>query len=167
MYRRGLAGFLALSLLAQAVPSGAQSPSSPQRAQVMALSMAYIGSAIFGAHIALRDSVPGSPFGIHLPRSVHDEFYLGSGTGLSPGVPMLLIQAALTGMTAGRPATSRRATHALAVEGALYFGGQLCEPTAWRVLGNATSAPRDRLAVVVGNIVLPALMTITAVHSLK
>ena len=106
----------------------AQYPTASSRAAVVALSAAYIGNALFGAHVALRDNLPEAPFGIHSSRSVRSEFFLGAGTSLSPGFPMLAVHAAVAAMTAGPASTSRKATHALAVGGGLYFVGQLSEP---------------------------------------
>jgi hypothetical protein len=144
-----------------------QYPAASRRAVVVGFSAAYIGSALLGAHVAIRDSLPEAPFGIRSTRSVRSEFLAGGGTALSPGLVMLVAQAAVTGMTAGPTATSRKATHALAVGGTLYFAGQLCEPTAYRLLLHPRAAPKDRLAIVVANIVLPALMTGAAMRALR
>jgi hypothetical protein len=145
----------------------AQYPTASSRAAVVALSAAYIGNALLGAHIAIRDNLPEAPFGIHSSRSVRSEFFLGAGTSLSPGLPMLAVHAAVAAMIAGPASTSRKATHALAVGGGLYFVGQVSEPMTYRVLRHPLSAPRDRLAVVVGIIVLTVLMTGAALHALK
>ena len=148
-------------------PSPAQYPSGSDRAAVVALSAAYITSALFGAHIAIRDTLPEAPFGVRFPQSVRSDFFAGGGTALSPGLPMLAVHAAIAAMTAGPLPTSRKATHALAVGGALYFAGQLCEPTTWRLFRHPKTAPRDRLIVATANIVVPALMTGAAIRALR
>jgi hypothetical protein len=146
--------------------AGAQYPTASRRAAVVGLSAAYIASALSGAHISMRDNLPERCLGIDFKRSVRSDFYTGGGTALSPGLPMLAAQAVLTGMTAGPAATSRKATHALAVGGVLYSLGQMCEPITYRVLAHPRTAPRDRLAVVVSNVVGPAVMTVAAARAL-
>ena len=145
----------------------AQYPAASRRAVVVGLSAAYVASAISGAHISIRDNLPERCLGIDFHRNVAPDFYIGGGTALSPGLPMLAAQAVLTGMTAGPAMTSRKATHALAVGGVLYSLGQLCEPITYHTLAHARSAPHDRLAVVVSNIVMPALMAGAAVRALR
>ena len=147
--------------------ANAQYPAAPRRAVVVGLSAAYVASALAGAHIAMRDSLPERCLGIDFKRSVRSDFYTGGGTALSPGLPMLLAQAVVTGMTAGPATTSRKSTHALAVAGVLYSAGQLCEPITYGLLAHPRSAPRDRLAVVVSNIVVPAAMAFAAARALR
>ena len=160
---------LVLAGLTMVLPatSSAQYPTGPNRAAVVGLSAAYIASALFGAHIAIRDTLHEAPFGIHFPQSVKADFLTGGGTALSPGLPMLVVHATIAAMTAGPTPTSRKATHALAVGGVLYFGGQLCEPITWRLFRHPKSAPRDRLLVAATNIVIPALMTGASIRALR
>jgi hypothetical protein len=161
--RRVIAGLMFLLPAA----SSAQYPSGPDRALVVSASAAYIASALFGAHVAIRDTLRERPFGIRFPMSVKSDFLVGGGTALSPSLPMLLVQAAVVGMTAGPTSTSRKATHALGVGGVLYFGGQLCEPITWRLFRHPSSAPRDRLLVTATNIIIPALMTAASIRALR
>jgi hypothetical protein len=158
-----------VSLLVITTPgrTSAQYPAASNRAVVVGLSAAYIASALSGTHIAFRDNLPERCLGIDFHRSVRSDFYTGGGTAFSPGLPMLLVQAVVTGMTAGPAMTSRKATHALAVGGVLYSAGQLCEPMTYRVLAHPRTAPRDRLAVVVSNIVVPTGMAVAAVRALR
>ncbi len=62
--------------------SSAQYPTGRNRAAVVGLSAAYIASALFGAHIAIRDTLHEAPFGIHFPQSVKADFLTGGGTAL-------------------------------------------------------------------------------------
>jgi hypothetical protein len=98
---------------------------------------------------------------------VKSDFFAGGGTALSPGLPMLVVHATLAAMTAGPTPTSRKATHALAVGGVLYFRGQLCEPITYRLFRHPRSAPRDRLLVAATNIIVPALMTGASIRALR
>ena len=134
---------------------------------VVGVSAAYVANALWGARIAIRDSLPEAPFGMRSTRSVRSDFYAGFGTALSPGLPMLVLQAGVTGLTTGTPAMARRATGALAVAGALYFVGQLSEPVALRALRHPRRTPAERVAVVVGNVVLPGLLTTASIRALR
>ena len=146
--------------------SHAQHPTTSQRTALVALSAAYIGNALMGGHVAMRDSLPEAPFGIRSSRSVRSEFYAGTGTGLSPGLPMLAIHAAVAGLTYGSATTSRRATQALAIGGGLYFIGQLSEPITYRIARHPTAWPQ-RTLIVAANIVLPAALTAVAIDALR
>ena len=108
------------------------------------VSAAYIANALWGGHLAIRHSLPEAPFGTRSTRSVRADFYGGFGTALSPGLPMLI-----------------------ALAGVLYSVGQLSEPEALRVLRHPRQAPGERLAVVVGNVVLPALVSVASIRSLR
>ena len=145
-----------------ATRSLAQCPSSGQRAAVAALSVAYTASAIDGARIAIRDSLYEKPFGIRSGIPVSRDFYFGGGTALSPGLPFLIAQAGITGTLAGPAPTARKSMDLLAIFGVAYTIGQLAEPVALHTLAHPRSSGADRLKVVVGNIVLPAAMTIVA-----
>lgn len=147
--------------------ASAQRPSAARHAAVVGLSAAYLTSALWGAHIAIRDSLPEAPFGWRSHRGVRADFYTGLGTALSPGLPMLAAQAGVTALTAGSVTTTRRATGALAIAGVLYTVGQLSEPEAARVLRHPRQAPRDRVVVVIGNVVLPALLTTVSLRALR
>jgi len=138
----------------------AQCPSSGQRTAVAALSLAYTANALDGGRIAIRDTLHEAPFGIRSTTSVSRDFYLGFGTALSPGLPMLVAQAGVTATLAGPTPTARKSMDVLAVFGTLYSIGQLAEPLAHRTLAHPRSAGSRRLRVVVGNIVLPAAMAI-------
>lgn len=145
-----------------ALRAGAQCPSSSQRATVAALSLAYTASAIEGARISIRDSLYEEPFGIRSGIAVSRDFYFGGGTALSPSLPFLVAQAAITGTLAGPAPTARKSMDLLAIFGAAYTIGQLGEPLALHTLAHPRSSGSQRLRVVVGNIVLPAAMGILA-----
>ena len=155
---------LILAALAGGVASRAagQCPSSAQRVTVAALSLAYTASAIEGARISIRDSLYEQPFGIRSGIPVSRDFYFGGGTALSPSLPFLVAQAAITGTLAGPTPTARKSMDLLAIFGAGYAIGQIAEPLALRTLAHPRSSGWERLRVVVGNIVLPAAMGMVA-----
>lgn len=145
----------------------AQRPSASRRAPVVALSALYTANALAGAHLAIRDSLPQAPFGMRTGRTPRADFLTGTGTALSPGLPMLLLQAGVTGLTAGPADVSRASLRVLAVGGVLYAVGQLAEPEGRHALGHPHAAGVVRTLVVVGNVVLPALMSAAAVRALQ
>jgi hypothetical protein len=153
--------------VAAATDARAQCPSSSQRVAVATLSLAYAVKALDGARVAIRDTLHEAPFGVRGTGSVSHDFYLGFGTALSPGLPMLAAQAGVTVTLAGPAPTARKSMDVLAVFGALYSIGQLAEPLAHRTLAHPRSAGSRRLRVVVGNIVLPAAMAIVAYRACR
>jgi hypothetical protein len=159
---------LALAMASLAGPSAkAQRPSASRHAAVVALSAAYAANALWGAHVAIRDSLPEAPFGLRSHRSVRSDFLAGFGTALSPGLPMLVMQAGATALTSGSATTARRATGALAIAGVLYAVGQLSEPEALRVLRHPRAAPRERLTIVIANVVVPSVLTAASIQALR
>ena len=140
----------------------AQCPGTAPRAAVAALSLAYTVNAIDGARIAIRDTLYEQPFGIRSGIPVSRDFYFGGGTALSPGLPFLIAQAAITGTLAGPAPTARKSMDLLAGFGAAYTIGQIGEPLALRALAHPRSSGGQRLRIVLVNIVLPAAMTIVA-----
>jgi hypothetical protein len=160
---------LTLAGLAACLASRAasQCPSSGPRIAVAALSLAYTASAIEGARMSIRDSLYEQPFGIRSGIPVSRDFYFGGGTALSPGLPFLVAQAAITGTLAGPTPTARKSMDLLAIFGAAYTVGQLGEPLALHTLAHPRSSGAQRLRVVVGNIVLPAAMAIIAYRACR
>jgi hypothetical protein len=134
---------------------------STHRAAVTIFSAAYMLNALNGARVAIRDSLAEAPFGIHSNRSIRTEFLAGTGTALSPGLPMLAAQGALTG--AGATQRSLSATDALAIFGGLYFIGQLAEPITYRGVSRGRSRI-ERYSIIAGNLVLPAAMSVAAIR---
>jgi len=134
---------------------------------VAALSLAYTSNAIDGARIAIRDTLYEQPLGIRSGIPVSRDFYFGGGTALSPGLPFLVAQAAITGTLAGPLPTARKSMDLLAIFGAAYAIGQVAEPLALHTLAHPRSASGQRLRIVVGNIVLPAAMTIVAYNACR
>jgi len=142
--------------------AAAQCPNSGQRLAVSTLSLAYTVNAIDGARIAMRDTLYEQPFGIRSGIPVSRDFYFGGGTALSPGLPFLIAQAGITGTLAGPAPTARKSMDLLAIFGTAYTIGQLGEPLALRTLAHPRTSGGQRLRIVLGNVVLPAAMTVIA-----
>ena len=145
--------------------ASAQSLSTAERVSVAGASIAYITAALFGAHVAIRDSLPEAPLGFHSHRPVRQEFLSGTGTALSPGVPMLAAQAVATGLLVGPTSTARTAAEVLAVGGGIYELGQLGEPITYRILRHPRGTRWEWRASLVANLVLPTVLALTAIHA--
>ena len=143
-------------------PARAEGPSSEALTSLTLASAAYVASALAGAHIAIRDSLVEHPFGLSFEGSARDGFFRGGGTALSPGLPMLATQAVVTALTYQPAPAGETATTVLGV-GGLYFIGQLSEPETYRILGHPGRAGFAKVAVVTGNLVLPALIVAASV----
>ena len=163
MLRRGVVPVLA-ALLAR--DAGAQCTVARQRAQVGIVSTAYIVNALVGARMAIRDSLPQSPFGIRTGRTPSADFYTGTGTALSPGLPILVAQAATSVALTGSASTARTGARLLGVFGVGYSVGQLAEPLARAAIAHPAARP-TRTAVVFANVVLPATMAALAFRNCR
>jgi hypothetical protein len=159
-------GIAALGVVLVVNTAAAQCPSNGRRVAIGTLSTVYIGNALYGAHLALRDSLEEAPFGWRQNRTVSDDFYTGFGTALSPGLPMLIAQAGVSTMLVGSSRTAQRGANVLAVFGALYTIGQLAEPITYRTLRRPSEAP-DRLHAIIGNVIVPAALTAVAARSCR
>jgi hypothetical protein len=144
----------------------AQCPTSGRRIAIGALSLAYVGNAAYGGYLAMRDTLEEAPFGVRMHRPVVDDFYTGFGTGLSPGVPMLVAQVGVSAMLLGSSRTAQRGANVLAVFGALYTIGQLAEPITYRTLRHP-SAALERTHVVLANVLIPAALTAAAARTCR
>ena len=77
------------------------------RGAVVSFSALYTSSALAGAFLSIRDSLPEAPFGWHSATPPRKAFLMGTGTALSPGLPMLVLQAAATALVVGPERTAR------------------------------------------------------------
>jgi len=143
----------------------AQRITSSERVAVAGASVAYMAAAFVGAHLAIRDSLAEAPLGLRSHRRVRDEFLTGSGTALSPGLPMLAVHGITTAYLSGSNRAAFRAAGVLEVGGVLYTLGQLCEPITYRIAREPGAVPRSWIASVTANILLPSLLTTVAARA--
>jgi hypothetical protein len=162
LHRRIVAVIAALA----ARDATAQCSIAHQRVQVGILSTAYIANALVGARTAIRDSLPQSPFGIRTGRTPSADFYAGTGTALSPGLPILAAQATTTLALTRSASTARTGARVLGVFGVGYSVGQLAEPLARAAIAHPAAKP-TRTAIVVGNVALPAAMAVLAFRNCR
>jgi len=163
MLRRGVVPVIAVLLVRDV---DAQCTIARQRVQVGITSTVYIANALVGARIAIRDSLPQSPFGIRTGRTPSADFFAGTGTALSPGLPFLAAQAVTSVALTGSASTARTGSRLLGVFGVGYSVGQLAEPVARGAIAHPLSKP-SRTAIVVGNVVLPAAMAALAFRNCR
>ena len=109
-------------------------PATARTSAVTTLSLAYILAAGVGAAVAIREGLPGAFLGRTTGRTAREDFLLGAGTALSPGLAMLAAQAALTLLARRGGRAGAVGAGGLALVGAGATVGLLGEPLAWRVL---------------------------------
>jgi hypothetical protein len=127
------------------------------------VSGAYLAAAAVGTWVAVRDDLPGRPFGWDLPLSPVANFVVGLGTALSAPLVLLLALVWLNVLLAREPETGRRAAGLIALLGIGFGVGMLAEPITWQlfVSGSVDLLPG---AIIVANLVLPASMVILALR---
>lgn len=91
--------------------------------------MAYAGTTVFGSCVAVRDDVPGEPFGISIPLSVRSGLLAGWGAGLAP--PWFMPGGALFAASRARGGRPGPAAAAAAI-GLATIAGHLIEPVTRR-----------------------------------
>jgi hypothetical protein len=118
-----------------------------------------LNSAI-GARVAVNEGLPAEwVAGVYVGQDTSAEFFKGTGTALSPGLPMMVTQAlfAVLSTRGGRAGTAGAA--GLVVLGAGGTVGMLAETITYRVLSPKTLDPA-KAAIVSAAAVLSPLMTI-------
>ena len=118
-----------------------------------------LNSAI-GARVAVKEGLPAEwVAGLYVGRDASAEFFKGTGTALSPGLPMMVAQAlfAVLSTRGGRAGTTGAA--GLTVLGAGGTVGMLAETVTYRVLSPKTF-DLEKAAIVSAAVVLSPLMAI-------
>jgi hypothetical protein len=101
-------------------------------APLLAAASGFAAATGYGARVAVREHVPGEPFGVRAPGQVATHLLLGWGAGISAPWPMPVTAVALA--LRGRAGAG---TGCLAI-GAAFLLGQLVEPVTW---GRRPSSP--------------------------
>lgn len=96
---------------------------------LLAAAIAYAGSAAISSIVAVRDTVPGEPFGLSIPLSVPAALVVGWGAGIAP--PWYMPAAAIIAAKHARGGDPRPATIA-ALIGVASIAGHLIEPVTRR-----------------------------------
>jgi len=128
-------------------------------------SATYLINASAGATLAIHDDLRQEPFGIRTGRSAKKDFWLGTGTALSPGFIFLVSQSVFSVLSTRSGQTERIGLIGLTVHGVGYTIGALAEPITYQSLRKPRAKPA-RTIVVISNVVLPAFMAYTALKAL-
>lgn len=114
----------------------------PDRA-LLGASLAFAGAAILGSVVAIRDQLPGQPFGLGIPLSVPAGLAAGWGAAVAAPWPMPAT-AVITAATARHRAPSTRPGTVCAAIGLGCIIGTLIEPVTRRP---RSWTPATRLAI--------------------
>ena len=121
---------------------------------LLAASLAFAGAAGLGSAVAVRDQLPGQPFGIGVPLSVPAGLLAGWGAGVAAPWPMP-VAAILAAARAQRTAASAPAGAICAAIGMGCIVGTLIEPVSWQP---RSWTPWTKLAIVC-NVAASAALT--------
>lgn len=98
---------------------------------LLAASLAFAGAAGLGSAVAVRDQLPGQPFGISVPVSVPAGLLAGWGAGVAAPWPMPAA-AVIVAARARRAAPSALAGAICAGIGVGCIVGTAIEPVSWQ-----------------------------------
>ena len=146
--------------------SAHDTPATVPDSAVTILSLAYLLAAGAGAAIAIREGLPGAFLGRTTGRTAREDFLLGAGTALSPGLGMLIVQATLTLLARRSGRAGVVGTAGLALIGAGATVGALGEPIVWRVLSPRGFDP-PQTALVAAMITLSVALSGASVRALR
>ena len=161
-------GLIAAGLLIVATPTSleGQRVEEARSKWPVGTSIIYLFNASAGAVFAVRDDLRQEPFGIRTGRSAKDDFFFGTGTALSPGLPFLLTQSVATAMATGTGQSRRYGLIGLAIHGIGYTVGALAEPITYERLARPLEKALQTL-VVIGNVVWPVAMAVLSIRELQ
>jgi hypothetical protein len=122
---------------------------------LLAASLAFAGAAGLGSAVAVRDQLPGQPFGISVPVSVPAGLLAGWGAGVAAPWPMP-VAAVFVAARAQRTPCSALTGAICAGIGAGCIVGTAIEPVSWQP---RSWTPWTRLAIVC-NVAASAALTV-------
>lgn len=123
---------------------------------LLAASLAFAGATGLGSAVAVRDQLPGRPFGISVPLSVPAGLLAGWGAGVAAPWPMP-VAAVIAAARARRAAASGPAGAVCAGIGLGCIVGTLIEPVSWR----PRSWTRWTRLAIAGNMAASAALTVS------
>ena len=142
--------------------TNSSTPSTLKR--LITTSVVYIAFAIVAGILGISRNLPAEPMGegSGTGRPVLQEFLLGNGTAISPGLSWLALQAVLTFIAGRRDRWGTTSVVLLAFHALLSGIFATTEPTFRRVFTPATFDPL-LMVVELANVVLPCLVVTFAV----
>jgi hypothetical protein len=127
---------------------------------LLGASLAFAGAAVLGSMVALRDQLPGEPFGVGIPLSVPAGLLAGWGAAVAAPWPMP-VGAVLTAAAARHQEPSRRPGAVCAAIGLGCIVGTVAEPVTHQP---RSWSPAARLAIGVNLAASAALVAAGAWH---
>jgi len=141
-------------------------PLGPDKALSLVCALWLLNSAI-GAVVALREKLPAEwVAGVYVGRDASAGFFKGGGTALSPGLPMMAIQAFCTILSTRSGRAGMAGSAGLTLLGVGGTIGVLVETITYRVLSPKTFN-HHKAAIVLAAIVLTPLMSILSWRRLQ
>lgn len=122
---------------------------------LLTAALAFAGAAGLGSAVAVRDELPGRPFGISVPLSVPAGLLAGWGAGVAAPWPMPAA-ALIIAARAQRTAPSTLGGAICAGIGACCIAGTVIEPVFWR----ARSWTGWTRVAIAGNLAASAALTV-------
>ena len=141
-------------------------PLGPDRLLSLVCVLWLLNSAI-GARIAVKEGLPAEwVAGLYAGRDASAEFFKGTGTALSPGLPMMVAQALLAVLSTRGGRVGTMGSAGLVVLGAGGTVGMLAETITYRVLSPRTF-DLSKAAIGLATIILAPSMTILSWKRLR
>ena len=123
-------------------------------------------NSTIGARVAIREDLPAEWLaGLYVGRDASAEFFKGGGTALSPGLPMMVVQALFAVLSTRGGRAGKTGAAGLTVLGAGGTVGVLAETITYRVLSPRTFDVA-KAPIVSAAIVLSPLMAILGARRL-
>jgi quercetin dioxygenase-like cupin family protein len=129
------------------------------------VSVLWLLNSALGAAMAIREDLPAEFAGMTRWRDPSSDFFRGSGTALSPGLPMMAAQAIFTLLSTRGDRTGTAGVAGMTVLGAGGTIGVLGEPITYRALSPGTFDPA-KAAVAATAASLSALMALLGARRL-
>ena len=131
------------------------------RGSILSLvSVLWLLNSAIGARVAVKEGLPAEwVAGVYVGQDASAEFFKGTGTALSPGLPMMVTQALFAVLSSRGGRAGKAGAAGLTVLGVGSTVGVLAETITYRVLSPKTFAPA-KAAIVSAAVVLSPLMTI-------
>lgn len=143
-----------------------EEPPGPDKLLSLVCVLWLLNSAI-GARVAVKDGLPAEWVGgLYAGRDASAEFFRGTGTALSPGLPMMVAQALFTVLSTHNGRAGTLGAAALAALGAGGTVGMLAETITYRALSPSTFDP-PKAAIGLAAIIFAPSMTILSWRRLR
>lgn len=139
-------------------PAGPKEKPYRPKGLLTLVSALWLLNSAAGAAIAIRENLPAEFAGMTRWHDPFADFFKGSGTALSPGLPMMIAQAIFTVLSMRGGKSETVGVMGVTVLGAGGTVGVLGEPITYRALSPGTFDPA-KAAIASAATVLSALMT--------